>query len=42
VDKRNAEVAAGRSDAYFIDEGLARKFAGIFEVPDSSEVDLYV
>ena len=42
VDRRNVEVAAGRSDAYFIDEGLARKFAHIFEAPDTDEIDIYV
>ena len=42
VDRRNAEVAAGRSDAYLIDEGLAHKFAHIFEAPDTDEIDIYV
>ena len=38
---RNAEVAAGREDAYFVDENLARKFAEMFEMPDAREVDVY-
>lgn len=42
IDKRNAEVAAGRSDAYFVDEGLAEKFRSLFEEPDESEVDFVV
>ncbi|EWM55102.1 AAA family ATPase [Ruminococcus flavefaciens] len=42
VKKRNTEVAAGRSDAYFIDEGLAAKFRGIFEEPEDGEMDLVI
>ena len=42
IDKRNAEVKAGRSDAYFVDEGLAEKFRSLFEEPDESEVDFIV
>ena len=31
-----------RSDAYFIDEGLAAKFRGIFEDPEDGEMDLVI
>ncbi|MBQ9307998.1 MAG: ATP-binding protein [Clostridia bacterium] len=39
IAKRNAEVKAGRSDAYFVDEGLLSKFREAFEVPAPDEVD---
>ena len=42
IEKRNAEVMNGRSDAYFIDEGLAAKFESLFEVPDRSEMDMWI
>lgn len=42
IAHRNAEVRAGRSDAYFIDEGLAEKFESIFQMPDASEIDVMV
>lgn len=40
VSKRNAEVAAGRSDAYFVDDGLMAKFGAMFEPPSRDEVDV--
>lgn len=42
IEKRNAEVSAGRSDAYFIDEGLAAKFQSLFEQPDEGEMDIVI
>ena len=39
IDKRNRDILAGKSDAYYIDEGLAAKFTAIFEKPDPSEMD---
>ena len=42
IEKRNAEVSAGRSDAYFIDEGLAAKFQSLFELPDEGEMDIVI
>jgi predicted kinase len=42
IEKRNAEVQNGRSDAYFIDEGLAAKFERLFEVPERSEMDIWI
>ena len=42
IEKRNAEVRNGHSDAYFIDEGLAAKFESLFEVPDRSEMDMWI
>lgn len=42
IARRNAEVEAGRSDAYFVDEGLAAKFENIFQMPDESEIDVMI
>ncbi|MCR4794161.1 MAG: ATP-binding protein [Ruminococcus sp.] len=42
IEKRNAEVQNGRSDAYLIDEVLAAKFESLFEVPDISEMDIWI
>lgn len=42
IAKRNDEVEAGRSDAYFVDEGLAAKFESIFQEPDESEIDVMI
>ena len=42
IEKRNAEVSAGRSDAYFIDELLAAKFQSLFELPDEGEMDIVI
>ena len=39
IDKRNQDVLAGRSEAYYIDEGLAAKFAAAFEKPEAGEID---
>ena len=40
IEKRNADVLAGKSDAYFIDSGLAAKFESIFEPPADDEITL--
>lgn len=42
IAKRNAEVENGRSDVYFIDDGLLEKFHSMFEIPDESEIDVWV
>lgn len=42
VEKRNKAVLEGNSDAYYVDEGLAQKFAGIFEKPDKSEIEVWI
>ena len=42
IDKRNAEVAAGRSDAYFVDDGLRAKFISLFEEPADGEADVVI
>ena len=39
VEKRNAAVEAGLVSAYYVDEGLAKKFESRFEKPLPSEID---
>ncbi len=41
IEKRNIEVLEGKTQAYYVDENLARKFAGIFEEPDNTEINGY-
>lgn len=41
ITKRNREVADGKTSAYYIDDNLARKFEGLFEVPERSEIDVW-
>lgn len=42
LEKRNKDVLEHRTDAYYIDEGLAEKFRNIFEIPDKDEIDVLV
>lgn len=42
IEKRNQNVLAHKSDAYYVDEGLAAKFDSVFERPDPSEIDYRV
>lgn len=42
LENRNKLVSAGRSNNYFVDDGLAKKFASIFELPDKEEIDVWV
>ncbi len=39
IEKRNQDVLDHLTDAYYVDEGLVRKFESIFEEPDEQEVD---
>ena len=39
ISKRNAAVMAGEVLAYYVDEGLAKKFASKFEPPEDWEID---
>lgn len=39
LKKRNSEVLAEETCAYYIDDNLAEKFASIFEVPSEDEID---
>ena len=40
LKKRNSEVLAKETRAYYIDDYLAEKFAAIFEVPSEDEIDI--
>lgn len=39
IARRNAAVMAGEVLAYYVDEGLAKKFASKFEPPEDWEID---
>ncbi|MBR6753369.1 MAG: ATP-binding protein [Clostridia bacterium] len=41
IAERNRAIEEGRSDAYFIDEGLAAKFESLFEKPARDEMDVW-
>lgn len=41
IDRRNAQVLAGRSDVYLVDEGLKCKIDRLFEQPQDSEIDVW-
>ena len=40
LNKRNSAILAKETNAYFIDDNLAEKFASIFEVPNENEIDV--
>lgn len=40
LKKRNSEVIAETTSAYYVDDNLATKFASIFEVPSEDEIDV--
>lgn len=42
IRQRNADVLAGKTDAYLVDEGLMEKFTRRFEPPEESEIDVWV
>ena len=42
IAKRNAAVKAGEVLAYYVDEGLAKKFESKFEVPEDWEIDEWI
>lgn len=41
IEKRNRLITEGKSDAYFIDEGLLQKLLSVFEKPERNEVDVW-
>ena len=41
IDKRNKEVAEGKTSAYYLDDGLLEKLERLFEAPDESEIDVW-
>lgn len=42
LERRNAAVLDGSISAYYVDEGLAQKFRGMFEQPTCDEIDMTV
>ena len=42
LEKRNLEIMEGKISAYYVDEGLAAKFASIFEIPAKNEIDVWI
>lgn len=42
IQRRNADVLAGASQAYYVDDNLMNKFRAQFEAPDSSEPDVRI
>ena len=42
LEKRNKDISENKSDAYYVDEGLAKKFEDIFERPAPSEIDTWI
>lgn len=42
IDLRNKAVEAGQQQAYIIDEGLLKKLADAFQVPEPDEVDVWI
>ena len=42
LEKRNAAVTAQQTDAYYVDDGLAAKFASVFEPPAPDETDIRI
>jgi len=41
IEMRNADVLAGKSTDYFVDEGLKRKLLANFEPPTPEEIDIW-
>ena len=42
LEKRNAAISRHELDAYYVDEGLAAKFAAIFEKPELGEIEIII
>ena len=42
IRKRNTEVLAGKTNAYFVDDGLLKKLDSVFEMPDKDEIDFLI
>lgn len=42
LEKRNADVTAGRTSAYYVDDGLKAKFRDMFEPPEENECDAVI
>lgn len=42
LQKRNRQITAGQTGAYYVDDGLAAKSGALFEPPASDEIDVHV
>ena len=42
LEKRNAAISRHELDAYYVDDGLAAKFAAIFEKPEPGEIEIII
>ena len=42
IEYRNAKTEAGEISAYYVDDGLRKKFGNMFEEPDKDEIDIYI
>lgn len=42
IQKRNADITAGKTSAYIVNEELAEKVRGLFEEPERNEIDIVV
>lgn len=42
LDKRNKAVVEKKTNAYYVDEGLADKFKQLFEVPSKDEIQVWI
>lgn len=42
VEKRNKDIAAGKADAYYVDDDLLAKADSIFERPGKEEIDVCI
>lgn len=42
LEKRNREVEEGKTNAYYVDENLAKKFDLLFEIPSENEIDVWI
>ena len=42
IEYRNAKVKSGEISAYFVDDGLLKKFEDMFEAPNENEIDVYI
>ena len=42
LEKRNEDIEAGRTSAYYVDAGLKAKFRDIFEMPEENEIDVRI
>ena len=41
IEKRNADVLAGKTQAYLVDQGLREKLEAAFEAPERREIDVW-